>query len=140
MEAKIDINKYLGKWYEIAKIPSKFEPDLTNVTAEYSMNEDGTIKVINTGYSFDEKVSIEGIAKTTNKDDVLMVSFFKGIESEYIILAITQDYNYALVGGNSPDCLWMLGRKKFMPISTYSWFQEIALEHAYNIEKLKITK
>ena len=62
------------------------------------------------------------------------------IETEYKILAITQDYNYALVGGSGPDYLWMLGRDKIMPTNVYKWFQEIALEHAYNVEKLKITK
>ena len=59
---KIDINKYLGKWYEIARIPKDFDLDLNNVTAEYSLNEDGTIQVTKSGYSFNDKVSITGTA------------------------------------------------------------------------------
>ena len=140
MKTEIDINKYLGKWFEIARIPSNFEPDLTNVTAEYLKNDNGTIKVINSGYNFGDRVSIEGVAKITDKDDVLLLSFFKDIETEYKILAITQDYSYALVGGSDPDYLWMLGRDEIMPTNIYKWFQEVALEHAYNVEKLKITK
>ena len=146
MKKRIDINKYIGKWYEIAKIPSAFEPELYNVTAEYTLNNDGTITVVNTGYtdnkeiSIDGKISIKGIAKLTNKDDLLMVSFFKGLESEYNILAITEDYQYALVGGESPNYLWILGRKNIIPASIYNYFKEVAIEHAYNIEKLTINK
>ena len=99
------------------------------------------IEVINSGYIDGKLKKMIGVAKTTEKDDLLRVSFFKGLfYSDYYILAITDDYEYALVGGGKPDYLWMLGRKKIMPTGVYCWFQEVALEHAYNVEKLKITK
>ena len=141
MSQKIDINKYLGKWYEIARIPNEFETELTNVSAEYSLLDNGDIEVINSGYIDGKLKKMIGVAKTTEKDDLLRVSFFKGLfYSDYYILAITDDYEYALVGGGKPDYLWMLGRKKIMPTGVYCWFQEVALEHAYSVEKLKITK
>lgn len=146
METNIDINKYLGRWYEIAHIPSAFEPELCDVTADYSMNDDGTIKVINAGYtddktvSLDGKVSIEGIARKTDNPDILKLSFFKGLESEYRILAIAGDYKYALVGGESPDYLWILGREKYIPMLIYIRFEEIAIERAYNIKKIVLNK
>lgn len=137
----IDINKYLGRWHEIARIPNEFEPELTDVTAEYTLLDNGDIEVINSGYLHGKQKKMRGIAKTTENDDLLKVSFFKGLfYSDYRILAITEDYDYALVGGGKPDYLWILGRKKIMPTGVFCWFQEVALEHAYNVEKLKITK
>ena len=142
---KIDVEKYLGKWYEIARIPSKFQSDLTEVTAEYTLVDDGNIKVINSGYLFDNKVSIEGIAKPTNKDDEFKVSFFKGVESEYKILAVVDvptigQYSVALVGGGSPDYLWILSRTSHIFDSIFDICIDIAKKKGYNADKLEITK
>ena len=71
--SKIDINKYLGKWYEIARIPTVFQRDMTKVTAEYVLNEDKTINVINSGYVNGELIKVTATALTTDKDDLLKI-------------------------------------------------------------------
>ena len=142
---EIQLSKYLGKWYEIARIPSEFELDLKDVTAEYTLLDDGNIKVVNSGYSFGKKVSIEGVAKPTDKDNTFKVSFFKGVESDYKILGVFEEstidcYSAALVGGGSPDYLWILSRYPYMLDLVYKVFLDIAKKEGYNIDKLKIIK
>ena len=76
---EFDLNKYLGKWFEIARIKNIFEPNMTNVTANYSIDENGNIKVINEGYIDKLPLQITGIVKKTNVSNVLQVSFFNNI-------------------------------------------------------------
>ena len=137
---KIDLNKYLGLWNEIARIENDFEPKMTNVTAEYRLNKDGSIQIINSGYLDGQFKRIKGIGITTNRDDLLKVSFFSGSCSDYKILAITDDYEYALVGGNSEDFLWILARTKHIDIDVYNRFVKIAIDHGYNTNKLILTE
>ena len=142
---EIQLSKYLGRWYEIARIPSKFQPDLTNVTAEYSLMDNGNIKVVNSGYSFDKKVSIEGVAKRTSNTDEFKVSFFDNVESDYKILAVVDEptinyYSVAVVGGGSPDYLWILCRYPYIFDSTYDICVDVAKKKGYNTEKLVKTR
>lgn len=139
---KIDINKYMGKWYEIARIPSSFEPKLTNVSTVYTLMDDGNIKVYNSGYVSDEKIEIQGIAKPTDEDDEFKVTFFNNVESDYKILAVSEGtsfYEVALVGGSNPDYLWIISRSKFIFDSTYNILIDIAKKKGYNADKLEIT-
>ena len=137
---KIDLNKYVGKWYEIARIPADFEPDMTNVVAEYSLLDNGNIQVVNSGYINGEFREIVGFAKTTNRDDLLRVSFFPGIYSDYKILAIDVDYQLALIGGNNKNYLWILSRYPKIKKNIYDYFVNIAKEKGFNINKLEVTK
>lgn len=137
---KIDLNKYLGLWNEIARIENDFEPKMTNVTAEYRLNKDGSIQIINSGYLDGQIKHIKGIGITTDRDDLLKVSFFSGSYSDYRILAITDDYEYALVGGDSKDFLWILARTKHIDIDVYNRFVKIAIDHGYNANKLILTE
>lgn len=136
----IELNKYLGRWFEICRIPAGFESDMQYVTAEYSLNNDNTIKIINSGYIDGELKSIEGIAVPTDKDDLFKVSFFPNTYSDYKILVIADDYAYSLVGGSSPDYLWVLGRIDTIPKRIFDWFVLIASNKGYNVNKLEITK
>lgn len=136
----IELKKYLGKWFEICRIPAGFESDMQYVTAEYTLNNDKTIKVINSGYIDNELKSIEGVAVPTDKDDLFKVSFYPNIYSDYKILAITDDYTYSLVGGSSSDYLWILGRTDTIPRRIFDWFVFIGNKEGYNINKLEITK
>lgn len=111
--------KYLGKWYEIARMDFKFEKGLNNVTAEYSLREDGKIKVDNKGYDYEKdkwKESI-GKAKFVGNENVAMlkVSFFGPFYSGYNVIAIDDDYKYALVAGESLEYLWILSRETTIP-------------------------
>ena len=114
-----DKEKYLGKWYEIARLDFKYEKGLNNVTAEYSLKDNGMIKVNNKGYDFEKdkwKQSI-GKAKFVGQETVAMlkVSFFGPFYSGYNVIAIDKDYKYALVAGESLKYLWILSREKTIP-------------------------
>ncbi|SFL50107.1 lipocalin family protein [Proteiniphilum acetatigenes] len=114
-----DADKYLGKWYEIARLDFKFERDLNNTTAEYSMNEDGTIEVVNRGYNYVKKEWKEAIgkAKFVESPDIakLKVSFFGPFYAGYNVAALDKDYRYALVIGKSPKYMWILSRERTIP-------------------------
>lgn len=147
MHHKIDINKYLGKWYEIATIPQPFQLGMKGVTATYSLNEDKTIKVINSGYLNGELKQIVGTATATDKDDLFKVSFFPNIYSDYKILAVDIDINeeewkYAnvLVGGETPNSLWILSRKPKMDKELFDRFIYIADKNGYDTNKIQITE
>ena len=137
---KIDINRYIGKWFEIAKIPNMFQPDMTNIVAEYATNNDATIKVTNSGYVNGKLKQIVGTAKLTDKDDLLKVSFFPNIYSDYRILGIDKDYQYAVVGGSNKDFLWILSRYNKIDKEIFEWLVDVARKEGYNVDKLEITK
>jgi len=108
-------DKYLGRWYEIARLDHSFERGLSNVSAEYSLREDGGIKVLNSGYSNEKKewTRAEGKAyfvdeKTTGH---LKVSFFGPFYGSYVIFKLDKiNYQYAYVTSYSKDYLWLLAR------------------------------
>jgi len=106
--------RYLGTWYEIARLDHSFEEGLTDVTADYSRNPDGTIKVINKGYSGKDSEwdTAEGTARFVNGPDTghLKVSFFGPFYGAYVIFELDPDYKYAFVTGPNRDYLWLLSR------------------------------
>lgn len=109
------INKYLGKWYEIARLDHSFEKGLTQVTANYTLLDDGGIKVVNRGYSASDKSwkEAEGKAYFANNSDqgYLKVSFFGPFYGSYIIFALDHEkYQYSLVCGPDKSYLWILSR------------------------------
>lgn len=132
-----DKAKYLGKWFEIARLDYKWEKNLNNVTAEYSLKDDGTIKVDNRGYNVKKDKWEESIgkAKSVTKDDVgmLKVSFFGPFYSGYNVIAIDPDYKYALVAGESLKYMWILSREKTIPESVKADYLIKAQEIGYNV-------
>jgi apolipoprotein D and lipocalin family protein len=110
-----EVDKYLGKWYEIARLNHSFEEDLIKVTANYTLNTDGTIKVFNRGYNISDKEwsEAEGKAQFVGKDDIgrLEVSFFGPFYGGYNIIDLDKDnYQWAIVAGPSREYLWILSR------------------------------
>jgi apolipoprotein D and lipocalin family protein len=110
-----DIGRYLGKWYEIARLDHSFERGLTNVFAEYAPREDGGVKVVNRGYNEGkgEWKSVEGKAYFVESKDTgsLKVSFFGPFYGGYHVIALDrEDYSYAMVAGPNRDYLWILSR------------------------------
>jgi apolipoprotein D and lipocalin family protein len=108
--------KYLGKWYEIARLDNSFERDLTHITAEYSLYEDGSLKVVNRGYLPSENVwkEAEGKAYFVNEanEGYLKVSFFGPFYGSYIVFELDhENYQYALVSGPDKSYLWLLARE-----------------------------
>lgn len=110
-----DVNRYLGTWYEIARLDHRFERGLSQVTAEYSLLEGGGVKVVNRGYSQDEKAwdVAEGKAYFVGEPDSghLKVSFWGPFYSSYIIFELDKNYQYALVSGADKDYFWILARQ-----------------------------
>lgn len=112
-----ELNRYLGKWYEVARLNHSFEEGLSQVSAEYSVNEDGSVKVINRGYSKEEQEwnEAEGKAKFIDAEDqgYLKVSFFGPFYGSYVVFELDKEnYQYAFVSGPDLDYLWLLSRTK----------------------------
>ncbi|WP_010662524.1 lipocalin family protein [Marinilabilia salmonicolor] len=134
------VEKYLGKWYEIARLDFKYERNLNNVTAEYSWNENGSIRVVNRGYNTVEKEWQEAVgkAKFVGEKDVakLKVSFFGPFYSGYNVIAIDENYQFALVAGKNLDYLWILCRKTTVPDDVKEKYLKIADDIGYNTSDL----
>ncbi len=135
-----DKAKYLGKWFEIARLDYKWEKNLNNVTAEYSLKDDGKIKVDNRGYNVKKDKWEESIgkAKFVKKDNVgmLKVSFFGPFYAGYNVIAIDADYKYALVAGENLKYMWILSRETTIPESVKADFLIKAQEIGYNVTDL----
>ena len=135
-----DIKKYMGTWYEIARFDFKFERDLSHVTATYSLNEDGSVKVINRGFNTKENEWKEAKGKAVFVGDentgMLKVSFFGPFYSGYNVVAIDDDYQYAMIFGKNLDYLWLLSRTKTMPGKVKNDFLQQAAKVGYDISAL----
>ncbi len=134
------LDRYLGKWYEIARLDFRFEKNLNNVTAEYSLNEDGSVKVLNRGYDYVNHEQKESIGKAVFADSPdeakLLVSFFGPFYTGYNVISLDTDYKYALVAGKNSNYLWLLSREKSMPENVKKKFLEKAITLEYNVENL----
>lgn len=135
-----DKTKYLGRWYEIARFDFKFEKNLNNTTANYSLNSDGSIKVVNKGYNTvsNEWKEVIGKAKFVDKDSIAMlkVSFFGPFYAGYNVIAIDTNYRYSLVCGNSLEYLWILSREKTIPENIKNEYLDLAKSLGFVTEKL----
>lgn len=139
-----DTQKYLGKWYEIARMDFKFEKNLSNVTADYTEGDEGMILVRNLGY---DKVKLkwkESIGKARSVRDPqegkLKVSFFGPFYAGYNVIAIDPGYQYALVAGNNLNYLWILSRTPDIPDSVKDDYLHRARELGYQVENLVWTE
>ena len=114
-----DVSKYAGQWYEIARIDHRFEKGLINTTANYTLNADGSVKVINRGYHPEKQAwkESEGIAKFIGDKNVaaLKVSFFGPFYGGYNVVALDPNYQVSMVIGQNTDYFWLLSRQKTMP-------------------------
>ncbi len=132
--------KYLGKWYEIARLDFYFERGLNNTSAFYELNEDGSIKVVNRGYDAEKKKWKESVgkAKFVGKDDVgmLKVSFFGPFYGGYNVIALDSNYQYALVAGDELSYLWILSRQKTIPDSIKKEYLQIAQQIGFKTNEL----
>jgi apolipoprotein D and lipocalin family protein len=135
-----DIDKYLGKWYEIARMDFRFERNLNNTTANYSRNKNGTIKVDNRGYHYVEKEWKQAIGKAKPAGQPgearLKVSFFGPFYSGYNVIALDSEYKYALIAGENLKYLWILSRETTVPESIKNSYLKIAQDLGYDISAL----
>ncbi len=143
---KVDIQRYMGKWYEIARYDHSFERNLEGVTATYRLKSNGMIEVINSGYknSLSGKFSkAVGKAKIPNPKEPgkLKVSFFLWFYSDYFILELDEvNYSYALIGSSSDNYLWILSRTPQLPKATLDRILEKASTRGYDVSKLIYVK
>ena len=136
-----DLNRYLGKWYEVARYDHVFERGLVGTTAEYSLRDDGKIKVLNSGYletldgSYQESI---GKAKpnSNGKPGQLRVSFFGPFYGNYYILDLAPDYSYSVVGSSSPKYLWILSRTPRLSTEVQSKILNNLQKRGYDTTKL----
>lgn len=133
-----DVRRFMGKWYEIARYDHRFEKGMTHVTATYSLQENGSIKVKNEGYKNGKHKEVEGRAKQPNPADPgkLKVSFFLWFYSDYYVLDIDPDYRYVLIGSSSDKYLWIMSRDKTLSKEKQAELLDKLRVRGYDTEKL----
>lgn len=134
--SSVDLNKYLGKWYEIARFDHRFERNMMHCSATYTMQDNGMIKVTNRGIKEGKWKTSIGKAKLTDKPGVLRVSFFGPFYSDYRIMMLAPDYSYALVGGDNDSYLWILSRTPQLKQSTLNIILSEARRRGYDTNNL----
>lgn len=139
-----DLDRYLGKWYEIARFDVSFEKGLDYVTAEYSLKPDGMVKILNSGTNVKgERREAVGKAKVpdANNPSHLKVSFFWFFYADYLVLDLDEEnYSYSLVGSKSDKYLWILSRTPSLPKATLDKILKKARSLGYDTSKLYFTK
>lgn len=138
-----DGDRYLGTWYEIARLDHSFEQGLTNVRAEYSRNEDGSIQVINRGYNVEEGTweEADGRAVFVEGKNIghLKVSFFGPFYASYVVFELDKEaYSYAYVTGYDRDYLWFLSRTPEVSHQALQAFRAHAREAGFDLSELII--
>ena len=135
-----DLDRYLGRWYEIARLDHSFEEGLDCVTADYTPRDDSGIKVINAGVNLEtgEPNVAEGKAYFIESPSVarLKVSFFGPFYGGYNVLALAPDYQHALVAGPNRDYLWILARTPTLAPQTYQALVARADELDFAVDEL----
>lgn len=138
---QFDLERYLGRWYEIARLDHSFERGLTHVTADYSLRDDGSVTVINRGY--DAKAAswkqAEGTAQFVGEktQGFLKVSFFKPFYGAYVIFDLDHEgYQYALVTGPSRSYLWILSRTPTISASLRDTLVQKSRENGFAADEL----
>nr|BBJ02227.1 hypothetical protein YBY_00750 [Marinobacter nauticus] len=139
-----DQNRYLGTWYEIARLDHSFERGLSQVTAEYTLNDDGSIKVINRGYNEEkgEWKEAEGRAKFVGDSDVghLKVSFFGPFYASYVVFGLDDDYTTAYITGYNRNYLWLMSRTPEVSEEVLETFMERAEAEGFELGELIVVE
>lgn len=139
-----ELNRYLGKWYEIARLDHSFERGLDNVSASYSMNEDGSVKVINRGWDIEELrwSEAEGKAKFVEAANIghLKVSFFGPFYGSYVVYYLEPDYSVALVSGYNSNYFWILSRTPELEPDQLDRYVQLASDAGFAIDELIFPK
>jgi apolipoprotein D and lipocalin family protein len=136
-----DVDKYLGKWYEIARTDNRFEKGCTDVTANYSLRKDGGLSVVNKCFVKGKEKIATGRAYFKNEKNVssLKVTFFWPFYGNYNVVYIDKDYQYAVVDGGSKDYLWILARQKTIDDKTLKMLLEKIKQNGFDSTSLIYT-
>jgi apolipoprotein D and lipocalin family protein len=138
-----ELERYLGTWYEIARLDHSFERGLTRVTAEYQLREDGGVRVVNRGYKPAAAEWDEAVGKAYFVEDeetgYLKVSFFGPFYGAYVIFELDQDdYQYAFISGPNTSFLWLLSRTPTVSPEVMSRFLERSAALGFDTDELVI--
>ena len=136
-----ELNKYLGTWYEVARLDHSFERGLSQITAQYSLREDGGVAVVNRGYLSEEKKwkQAEGKAYFVNTTDegYLKVSFFGPFYGSYVVFELDkQDYQYAFISGPDTDYLWLLSRTPTVSKAVMDKFITMSAQRGFDTQAI----
>jgi apolipoprotein D and lipocalin family protein len=138
----VDVKRYMGTWFEIAKFPQRFEKGLVGITANYTLLPNGKVRVINSGH----KVDLNGKMKTIKgkawvvdavTNAKLKVSFFWPFAANYWILELGKEYEYAVVGEESRKYLWILSRTPQMQDTMYNELLKRLQQKGFDVSKLE---
>ncbi|MBP7096458.1 MAG: lipocalin family protein [Spirochaetia bacterium] len=137
----LDVNRYLGRWYEIARFQHSFEKTLVGATAEYALRDDGRVSVLNSGF----KRTLDGkYTKATAvawvpdpaRPGALKVKFFGLFTSDYLVMGLGEDYEWAVVGNDDREYLWFLARTPEVSPELLERMKAIALDQGYDLSGL----
>ncbi|MCX6930439.1 MAG: lipocalin family protein [Verrucomicrobia bacterium] len=140
----VDLARYAGKWYEIARLPNRFQRDcVANTTATYTVRPDGKITVLNECRSADGRVkSAKGTARVADAkgpNTKLKVSFFWPFSGNYWIIDLDPDYRWAVIGEPGRDYLWILSREPRLDEGLYTRIVERAKQQGYEVARVMKT-
>ncbi len=142
----LDLERYLGRWYEIARFAHGFEKKLVGVTAQYSLRPDGKIQVVNSGFKHKLGGTYTKVkAVAWRADDAvpgaLKVKFFHLFTSDYLVFGLDDEhYQWALVGNSDRSSLWFLTREAEISAELLEQMKGIALEHGYDLSNLTMVE
>jgi apolipoprotein D and lipocalin family protein len=147
---KLDLGRYQGKWYEVARLPNRFQSDCAGATAEYGLREDGKVSVLNTCFTKDGEVrSIKGNATPIDETNARLVVrfdslFFKLfswlIKANYWVVELDSGYQYAVVGTPDRKYLWVLSREPEMDGALYEELIDKVRGQGFEVEKILKTR
>ena len=134
----VELEKYLGKWYEIARLPAKFQEGCSETTATYTMSKHGSISVLNECKRNGKVKQANGKAKVVDKttNAKLKVTFFWPFYGDYWIIKLGEDYEYSVVGTPNRKYLWILSRNPQMEKSLFSELVAFVKSKGFNAENL----
>lgn len=138
----LDLNRYLGSWYEVGRYQHSFEKNLVGAKAEYSLRDDGRIQVVNSGLQRDlegKPTSVKAVAwrPDDSQGGRLKVKFFGLFTSDYLVFGLDQEnYKWAVVGNDSREFLWFLSRTPTVSDELLQTMKDIAVRQGYDLEKL----
>lgn len=131
----VDLDRYLGEWYEIVRKPHSFEKGMSHVKATYTLRPDGKIDVRNEGIKNGKPKVAKGKARTTDVPGQLKVTFFI-FPAEYNILELGPDYSYSVVGGSNDGYLWILSRTPTMEPEVLEGIYERLEQRGYDLSDI----
>lgn len=133
-----EVERYMGRWYEIARLDHRFERGMTDVTADYRLRADGTVQVVNSGLRGGERRSADATARFRGDPSVasLAVTFFPGFPGGYHVFALDEDYRWAVISGPDRGYLWILARTPEMDEGLYQQLVGLARDRGFPVDQL----